>query len=171
MVMRHLFRKNKALWVFLAIGTITILSIGYHCGLQKTCSNKRVEQAIRGEAVVQLPQGIIHAEVVDTPASRSQGLSGRTSLGEKEGMLFVFDTSGKYGFWMKDMLFPIDMVWINQEGYIVHVEHNVSPSTYAVTNPPQVFMNEPDALYVLELSAGQAEKFGAFLGTKVRIAQ
>lgn len=171
MVMRHLFRKNRTASVAIAIAAIGILLVGYHCGLQKTCRVQMLDQTVRGEAVVQLPKGIVYAEVVDTPASRAQGLSGRSGLREKEGMLFVFDRPGRYGFWMKDMLFPIDIVWINEEGYIVHVENSVSPSTYAVTNPPQIFINDPDATYVLELGAGQAEKLGAHLGTKARIAK
>lgn len=171
MVMRHLFKKNKNLLVILSICAIGVLLVGYHCGFQKTCRVQKLDQAVRGEAVIQLPNGIVHAEVVDTPASRAQGLSGRSGLGEKEGMLFIFEHPGKYGFWMKDMLFPIDIVWISEEGYVVHVEHDISPSTYAVTNPPQTFINEPNAKYVLEIGAGQAAKLGAHLGTKVRIAR
>lgn len=171
MVMRHLFKKNRIVWITVAVLSLALIPVGYRCAIQKTCKSGTVEKAVRGEAVVQLPKGMIYAEVVDTPASRAQGLSGRKTLGEKEGMLFVFEQPGRYGFWMKDMLFPIDIMWINDDGIVVHVEGNVSPSTYAVTDPPQTFINEPEARFVLELPARQAEKLGAHLGTKVRIVR
>lgn len=171
MVMRHLFRRNRVVWITVAVLAVALLPVGYRCAIQKTCRVGTLEKAVRSEASVQLPLGTIYAEVVDTPASRAQGLSGRRGLGEKEGMLFIFDHPGRYGFWMKDMLFPIDIIWINTDGVVVHVERNVSPSSYAVTNPPQTFINEPDARYVLEVAAGQADKLGAHLGTGVKIAR
>lgn len=86
-------------------------------------------------------------------------------------MLFVFDVPGKYGFWMKDMRFPIDMVWISQDGTVVHIEREVSPSTYFDFNPPKTFVNTPDAKYVLEMASGTSEKYGLYLGTKVGIGE
>jgi uncharacterized protein len=95
----------------------------------------------------------INALVADTDYSRTKGLSGRDSLAPNEGLLFVFDREGYQGFWMKEMNFPIDIVWLNKDKKIVHIEHNVSPDTYPkIFNPNNEFNNEK-SLYVLETNA------------------
>jgi uncharacterized membrane protein (UPF0127 family) len=98
------------------------------------------------------------AEVADTDATREQGLSGRASLPEGQGMLFVFQQPGDYGFWMKDMNFPLDMLFANASGTIVTIQENALPSTYNAANPRAsvVFYPSAPALYVLEVPAGFA---------------
>jgi len=103
-------------------------------------------------------------EVVSTEASREQGLSGRGSLAPGTGMLFVFDSDGQWGFWMKDMLFNIDMVWVAADGTVVTVAKDVSPDTY-----PQVFYPSSPARYVLELPAGFADSHHLAEGSKIVI--
>ena len=87
--------------------------------------------------------------VADTDALRRRGLSGRPVLGELEGMLFVFDTEGEWGICMKDMNFPIDIIWVGQDGTVVTVAKDVSPDTY-----PQAFYPSVPARFVLEVPAG-----------------
>jgi uncharacterized protein len=171
--MKKINLNERQKGIALASGVILLLFLayGYRCGLQKVCGTGFIEKTVRAEKVITLPQGKIQAEVADTPASREQGLSGRSELQENDGMLFVFDMPGKYGFWMKDMNFPIDMVWISQDGYVVHIEREVSPSTYFDSNPPQAFVNTPDAKYVLEIASGASEKYGLYLGTSVEIEE
>ncbi|MDO8514194.1 MAG: DUF192 domain-containing protein [bacterium] len=93
----------------------------------------------------------IKVTVAQTPEERQKGLSGREGLATDEGMLFVFPTDGKYAFWMKDMRFSIDILWLSSDGTIVHLAQNVSPDTY-----PKNFTSESAARYVLELPAGYA---------------
>ncbi len=88
-------------------------------------------------------------EVADTDAERELGLSGRTGLDQNSGLLFVFDRPGNYGFWMKDMLFPIDIAWLDKDRRVVHIERGVSPATY-----PTVFFPQANSTYVLEVNAG-----------------
>lgn len=104
----------------------------------------------------------IFATVVDTPETRAKGLSGRKSLAANEGMLFIFPDDGIYGFWMKDMLFPIDIVWISADKRVVHVDSDVSPITY-----PRVFEPPLPVRYVLELPAGKAKEYNALPGSNV----
>ena len=105
----------------------------------------------------------IQVEVEDTDASREQGLSGRTSLADGSGMLFVFDTPGNYGFWMKDMNFSIDMLFIDALGTIVTIAPNASSAGYHL-NPPQVFYPASSVQFVLEVPAGFAAKNGIEVG-------
>jgi uncharacterized membrane protein (UPF0127 family) len=102
-------------------------------------------------------------DISDSPSERQQGLSGRESLAEDEGMLFVFEEPGLHGFWMKDMLISIDIIWIDQAKKVVHIEESVSPDTYPETS----FYPSVEALYVLELSSGRAGEIGLALGDEL----
>lgn len=164
-------KQQKATVVLLALALVIVIAYGYKCGFQKVCGFSTIERIVRSGREITLPTGKVYAEIVDTPASRELGLSGRTGLEKDEAMLFIFEHSGRYGFWMKDMLFSIDMLWIAEDGTVVHIERNVTPESYFNNNPPKTFVNTPDAKYVLELASGQADVFGLYLGTKVKIGE
>ncbi len=102
----------------------------------------------------------IRVEVADTNEERSAGLGGRESLGAMEGMLFVFDRPDFYVFWMKDMLFPLDIIWINKDKKIVDVITNLKTETY----PDFQYVNDFLATYVLEVNAGFFDEYGLKLG-------
>jgi uncharacterized membrane protein (UPF0127 family) len=111
-----------------------------------------------------VPNGFINVEVVDTPESRQLGLSGRTSISDSAGMLFVFDLSSEaHCLVMRDMQFSIDMVWMNDNREVVTVTPNVTPETY-----PEIFCPDSPAKYALELSNSNAEKLGIVPGEKLR---
>jgi hypothetical protein len=91
----------------------------------------------------------VTAEIVSTAMARERGLSGRMALADNTGMLFVFPRDDRWGFWMKGMNFPIDIIWLDTAGKIITIAPSVSPQTY-----PQVFYPQTPARYVLELPAG-----------------
>lgn len=97
-----------------------------------------------------------------TADEQERGLSGRNFLGEDEGMLFVFNQADKYSFWMKDMRFPIDIIWISDDLRVVFLKENVSPETY-----PEAFTPSQNARYVLEVSAGFSKKENLKPGDRV----
>jgi uncharacterized membrane protein (UPF0127 family) len=121
----------------------------------------------RTDKVVRISSETINAEVASTDASRTQGLSGRPCILPNQGMLFVFDKPGFYSFWMKDMKFPIDIIWISPEHKVVGLERDVEPSTYYTKNP--FFINDKThiAQYVLELKANRSTDMHMTLGTPV----
>lgn len=163
-------QQRKVITVVLVAVALVIVAYGYRCGGEKVCGSTLVNKIVRSGATITTPNGrVISVEVADTPASRELGLSGRKGIDKDNGMLFVFEKSGRLGFWMKDMEFPIDIVWINEDGVVVHAEREVGPDTYFNYNPPKTFVNGPEALYVLELASGESEKLGLYLGTKVVI--
>lgn len=102
----------------------------------------------------------LRVEVAATPEARERGLGGRTSVPDDYGMLFSFSEDGLYGFWMKDMLVPIDMFWLDDKGQVVSMEARVATSSY-----PRVFYPSVPARYVLETMAGFAERYGIATGT------
>lgn len=99
-------------------------------------------------------------EFKTTAAERTQGLSGRKSINEKHTMLFAFEDMKERCFWMKDMKFSIDIVWLDQSKKVVAVEQNVSPDTY-----PQNFCHQ--AQYVVEFRAGSLQKYTISIGDTV----
>ncbi len=107
----------------------------------------------------------VKVEIADEPTEMAKGLGSRKSLGENRGMLFVFAEPGQPAFWMKDMEFPIDIIWI-QNDKIIDIAPNlpVVAAEFLSTYTPK----EP-ANYVLEVNAGFAKEHGIKVGDKVDI--
>jgi len=108
---------------------------------------------------VEIGGNMVQVELALTPEAQERGLSGRKNLAEGNGMLFVFPKSGKYFFWMQEMNFPIDIIWIDQNFRIIYVQKNVTPESY-----PETFGPNLESRYVLEVPAGFAEKNNLILG-------
>jgi len=104
---------------------------------------------------------ILNVDIADTDEKRTLGLSGRNELNDR-GMIFIFEDEAIRGFWMKDMLVSIDIVWIDSDGVILHIENNISPDSY-----PDVFQPNVPAKYVLETSANYTVEKGIQLGDKI----
>ena len=107
-------------------------------------------------------------EVVETPESRAQGLSGRELLADGTGMLFVLKKEGVRSFWMKEMNFPLDIVWIDAACTVVHISEDVPPPA-----PDQPLSDLPTygpsipILYVLEINGGVSGAAGLAPGDNV----
>ena len=93
----------------------------------------------------------INIEIADTEAMRVQGLSGRDFLDANSGMLFLFEAPGKYTFWMKDMQFPLDFIWI-KDGRVVEITANVPNSNLQIYEPAQLVDS------MIEVNAGWTAK-------------
>ncbi|MDO8600798.1 MAG: DUF192 domain-containing protein [bacterium] len=125
----------------------------------------------RGDFVAVRIGGInVIAEVVATPAERARGLGGRDVLTDGAGMLFLFPQSGVYSFWMKDMKFPIDIIWI-EDGRVVDVVERAhafpegTPDTFL-----PVYRPDASARFVLETPAGFAARHNIIIGSFVAIS-
>lgn len=105
---------------------------------------------------------VLKVEVASTNIKRTKGLSGRESLSSDTGMLFVFSNSGKYSFWMKDMNFPIDIIWIDENFKIVEIEKDAKPESY-----PKSLGGVMDSKYVLETVSGFSDKNNIKIGDTV----
>ncbi len=116
--------------------------------------------------VIVLAGQSIAVDLASTPQAQTKGLSGRSSLPEGTGMLFWFTRDDFYPFWMPDMHFSIDILWIDSNWTVVHIEEGVSPETY-----PATFASPTPARYVLELPAGYTSKIGAKTGDKILFSE
>lgn len=116
------------------------------------------------KALITIASTTIAVEIADTEEKRQKGLGGRAFLGENEGMLFVFPESSTYGFWMKDMQFALDFIWIDEHFSIADITENISPDTF-----PEIFTPALPVRYILELSAGFVRKNNLQKGSAVVI--
>lgn len=103
-------------------------------------------------------------DIADTEPLRRLGLGGRDALSDNAGMLFVFPTSDRHGFWMKGMRFPLDIIWIS-DGTVVDIV-TLSPPYPGLPIPPS-HTPKADADLVLELNAGKAAELGIREGVRV----
>ncbi len=145
-VWAHKSRRNLAI----AVSVIIILAVSLWVMNRRT-----------GVAVV-LGKNRINLEIVRTPEARAIGLSKYTTLNHDKGMLFVFSKSGTQCFWMKGMKFPLDIIWIDRDKKVLHIERNLKPETY-----PQEFCPDVPAKYVIEVSAGVSDEAGITDGQKL----
>ena len=113
---------------------------------------------------VKINNQTIEVELAVNPEDQARGLGGRDSLLENSGMLFVYGDYVKPAFWMKEMRFPIDIIWI-KDRTVVGLEQNVQP----VATGRDLPLYRPGGLvnYVLEVNAGYVEKYGISVGDKV----
>lgn len=109
---------------------------------------------------------VIKVERAVTGEQRTYGLSARSGLAKDTGMLFVFTSDDTYGFWMKDMRFPIDIMWLDASYKIVDMKERVTPATY-----PTVFYPSVPAWYVLEVPAGFVQEHGLSIGLSGEILE
>ncbi len=132
-------------------------------GLATACgggSSERVEVRIGGL--------VVRAELARTPEERVPGLSGRPSLRQDGGMLFVFPTEQRPGFWMKDMRFPLDFVWISAGRHVAGVTENVPPPSPGTADSAlPLYSSDSPVLYVLEVNGGAVRRSGVRVGDPV----
>ncbi len=102
---------------------------------------------------------VIKVRIADTPMEQARGLSGLATLAQDKGLLFVFNQPTIPRFWMKEMRFPIDIIWIDEEKQIIGIEHNLSPNTF-----PQIYSPNAPIIYALEVNATWTKQHNINIG-------
>ncbi len=133
----------KVLFLFLTILVFLWLFIFYAEKGQTRSDASKISESIGGQ--------VYFLDVALTDAEKEKGLSGRSSLAPDTGMLFVFDKPGTYGFWMPDMSFPIDIIWLDQSCMVVG-KTSMTPQSY-----PKIFYPDYPAEYAIELPLNAAK--------------
>lgn len=105
---------------------------------------------------------IYNVSIADTQAEQKEGLSGTKILQKNSGLLFVFKKSGVYSFWMKDMNFPIDIIWIDKNLKVVFIKKDATPKSF-----PELFNTKIKAKYTLEVNKGEVNKSKIKIGDSV----
>lgn len=149
-----LLKKKYLLPFILVILAITIvLWLGYLPVVSYDSLSLKLDQSFEQKIIpiVKINDLEIPVDLATTSEAVQKGLSGRSSLDQDKGMLFIFDKPSYYRFWMPDMNFPIDIIWI-ERNQVVGIEENISNNFNSV-NP--VFYTPPEPVSrVLEVNAG-----------------
>ena len=152
--------KNAFFWL---IGALVIIwSFYMFLGQPAPAKYQAVSKVSLTRPVIKVGEQSIFIEIADTDEKRSLGLSYRRMLPPGTGMLFIFDTPGIYGFWMRDMKFALDIVWIDENWVVVGVARNVPADSY-----PQSYVPPSQVKYVLEINSGEASSLGIDTGTRL----
>lgn len=161
---------------FLGVGTIAYEAKNYF-GNKTPENEKAVAKTVQGGVEEkEIPEAqlfemkvgstVIPVEIEDDMEEIKRGLSGRESLDADKGMLFVFDHSARYQFWMPDMHFNIDIIWIN-DGKVVDVTKSASKE-FDRKNPILYKPSSP-AQFVLEVNEGFADAHNIKKGSIVTL--
>lgn len=150
-----MLKKTK---IFGAIFFLIFLSVIVFLGKKHSGYPATKEEIIK----IKLGQEFFTAEVADNQEKKEKGLSGRESLCEKCAMLFLFDDSAKRNFWMKDMHFDLDIIWVRNNKIV-----KISPNISYKRGENEVASSVESVDKVIEINAGMSEKLGLKTGDSI----
>lgn len=129
------------------------------------------ETLISNKPTLQLRTHTLLLEVVNTPETRLRGLGGHTPLSDKEGMFFLFNEPSIQTFWMKDMTFPIDIVWLSEcsgdHAVVAGIEEKIDPQIGAKNFELKLYTSPQPVACVFEVRGGLMNAWGARVGDSV----
>jgi uncharacterized protein len=161
------YKKPQSV-IFNMVILLFLLSIVYYLPIVIMGGEQKV-YALNADNVsssyVTIKDLIIYVDLAKTPEQQAKGLSIKNTLNENEGMLFIFDTPKEYSFWMKDMKFPIDIIWISPDNKIVHIEKNLQPCTFFLICTS--YSPHANSKYVLEVPSNYTAKNNITIGDRV----
>lgn len=150
--------------ILLALLAILLLlgAFAWYNGLARTDVVPLTQSSGYTKKPISLGNTNINADIADTESLRQLGLSGRESLAEDRGMLFVFQDDDPHSFWMKDMLFPIDIIWLSSDKKVIYIAKNAKPESY-----PSSYRPTDDSRYVIEVPSGFSDRHNISVGSNV----
>ena len=110
-------------------------------------------------SMIKIDNVVVDVQIADTDVKRTRGLMFEEQMPYDQGMLFIYEESGNYSFWMHNVEFALDIIWFDDKGNAVHIKQDVPPCT---TEPQYCEVYDPgaEALYVFEATAGFVDRFG-----------
>ena len=143
------------------IGIVGVLSIP---------SDSKLESVEFPRGTIKVDDTVLEVQIADNESRRIRGLMFQEQLPYDQGMIFVFNEPGVYSLWMLNMQFPLDMIWFDVEGNVVHIEENIPPcETPTEIMACQTIVPSGEAMYILEVTAGFVEQFGVTKESKLDI--
>lgn len=115
-------------------------------------------------SVVTVGNAQFQVAIADTHEERRRGLGGTEPLPDNAGMLFLFEEPSQHCFWMKDVDYSLDILWVGPDNKVIAIERDVRPDTF-----PHSFCPEEPASYVLEIRGGQAANQGITVGDELAV--
>lgn len=140
-------------------------------GIMSVPKDVKLEQAEFPKGLVKIDDVTLQVQIADTRPLQTRGLMFQQKLPYDQGMLFVFDDQGIRSMWMLNMQFSLDVLWIDSDGKVVHIEKDTQPCKSPLETMACTFTNGngEEAKYVLEVTSGFADKFGITENSKLEI--
>jgi len=144
------------------IGVVGVLTIPSDAKLAETKFPK---------GAIKLDDVTLDVQIAETDAQKTRGLMFQKQLRYDQGMIFVFEAEQLVPIWMLNMQFPLDIIWFDAEGKVVHIEKNVAPCKSPLETATCTVENGggKKAKYVLEVTAGFVDKFNITENSKLQI--
>ena len=140
-------------WVRVGLATLVVVIAGVVLLLANLQSSQKLSLGSRE----------FNTTILRTTDELRKGLSGTKSLAANHAMVFVFEKDSRWGIWMKDMNYAIDIVWLDNQFKVVHLVQDAQPSSY----PETIFTPQENSRYVIELASGTIEGTGVKKGDLV----
>jgi len=123
------------------------------------------QKTINHDGLIKINEATLKFELAESQVEKTQGLSNRNRLAKDEGMLFIYSEYSLHSFWMKGMLFPIDIIWL-QDNLIIDITANVPipTSTNLIIYKPNKPVNK-----ILEVNAGWVQTNNVKIGDSIEI--
>ena len=139
-------------------------------GVMSIPSDSKLEAVEFPRGTIKIDDIALQVQVADTEPRRVRGLMFQDQLPYSQGMIFVFEKAGIYSLWMLNMQFPLDMIWFDKDGNIIHIEKDIPPCKTALeTMTCQSITPDGEALYILEVTSGFVDKFQITKESKLNI--
>ncbi|MCV0430316.1 DUF192 domain-containing protein [Nitrosopumilus sp.] len=149
--------------------TIAAVIIGV-IGMLTLPSDSKLESVEFPRGTILVDDVALEVQIADSEPRRVRGLMFQDQLPYDQGMIFVFDEPGLYSLWMLNMQFPLDMIWFDQDGSVVHIEKNVPPCKTALEiTTCQSVVPENEASFVLEVTSGFVDQNNITTNSKLTI--
>lgn len=151
--------KKIAFIFFISILTSILLFFGYNFLFKVNLNDER--------SAVKIGNKEYFLDVARTDEEKRKGLAKFENIKDNEGMIFIFDTPGRYSFYMKDMKFNIDIIFLDQNKKVVDLFKNVQFKDYKNPYDYEVYKPNYDSKFVIELKAGEIDRSGIKPGDKI----
>lgn len=150
--------------------TIAAFIVGI-AGVLSIPSDVKLESVEFPRGTVKFDNLVLEVQIADTNSLRTRGLMFQDELPFDQGMLFVFEGEERRSIWMLNMQFSLDIIWLDSNGKVVHIEKNVPPCKTVVETVacPTYKGNNKFAKYVLEVTAGVVDEFNINEDSKLEI--
>lgn len=140
-------------------------------GMMSIPKDVKLEQAEFPRGIIKIDDVTLQVQIADTKPLQTRGLMFQEKLPYDQGMLFIFDGEGTRSMWMLNMQFALDLLWLDKDGNVVHIEKDTQPCKSALETMACTFSNGNGkaAKYVLEVTSGFVDKFHITENSKMEI--
>lgn len=155
--------------ILIPIGIAAII-IGV-VGMMSIPKDVKLEQAEFPSGIIKIDDVTLQVQIADTKPLQTRGLMFQEKLPYDQGMLFVFEDEDVRSMWMLNMQFALDVIWLDADGKVVHIEKDTQPCKSALETMVCTFTNGNNnvAKYVLEVTSGFVDKFNITENSKLQI--